>query len=219
MMSKIQILKAIHNMSGIISGSSLAVYDVKDTNFESNSQHIRNLFCIFIAVYDVKDTNFESNSQLQFFAKRNNIRLFMMSKIQILKAIHNTQLLHLRNSWAVYDVKDTNFESNSQLPAVDCIPYCCCLWCQRYKFWKQFTTVDSEILQAISCLWCQRYKFWKQFTTDMSQNVGNDWLFMMSKIQILKAIHNTNLNDTMQLRLFMMSKIQILKAIHNKEAE
>jgi len=40
--------------------------------------------------------------------------LFMMSKIQILKAIHNPKLLDINLSKAVYDVKDTNFESNSQ---------------------------------------------------------------------------------------------------------
>ena len=62
-MSKIQILKAIHNMFGADYYAPKAVYDVKDTNFESNSQlGIKNLFR-FEAVYDVKDTNFESNSQ------------------------------------------------------------------------------------------------------------------------------------------------------------
>ena len=38
----------------------------------------------------------------------------MMSKIQILKAIHNPDKCLLVNACAVYDVKDTNFESNSQ---------------------------------------------------------------------------------------------------------
>jgi len=40
-----------------------AVYDVKDTNFESNSQHKFFSTVRMTAVYDVKDTNFESNSQ------------------------------------------------------------------------------------------------------------------------------------------------------------
>jgi len=38
-----------------------------------------------------------------------------MSKIQILKAIHNVMDNDPDVSDAVYDVKDTNFESNSQL--------------------------------------------------------------------------------------------------------
>jgi len=37
-MSKIQILKAIHNLLAFLNKLLLAVYDVKDTNFESNSQ-------------------------------------------------------------------------------------------------------------------------------------------------------------------------------------
>jgi len=63
MMSKIQILKAIHNTHNHPRGWGYAVYDVKDTNFESNSQHIKYDITAIKAVYDVKDTNFESNSQ------------------------------------------------------------------------------------------------------------------------------------------------------------
>jgi len=62
-MSKIQILKAIHNLKNNGSKCTCAVYDVKDTNFESNSQQQRHLQRNRLAVYDVKDTNFESNSQ------------------------------------------------------------------------------------------------------------------------------------------------------------
>jgi len=40
-MSKIQILKAIHNQMFKVTLLSIAVYDVKDTNFESNSQQAK----------------------------------------------------------------------------------------------------------------------------------------------------------------------------------
>jgi len=62
-MSKIQILKAIHNDTTESCTDFGAVYDVKDTNFESNSQLCRIVNYRYPAVYDVKDTNFESNSQ------------------------------------------------------------------------------------------------------------------------------------------------------------
>ena len=39
------------------------VSDVKDTNFESNSQLVGLILLILPVVSDVKDTNFESNSQ------------------------------------------------------------------------------------------------------------------------------------------------------------
>ena len=64
MMSKIQNLNGTHNCNLTKRVNILVVYDVKDTKFEWNSQHviffIRNQF----VVYDVKDTKFEWNSQL-----------------------------------------------------------------------------------------------------------------------------------------------------------
>ncbi len=40
-------------------------------------------------------------------------------------------------------------------------------------------------------------------------------LFLMSKIQNLKAIHNKRIQIYVESVLFLMSKIQNLKAIHN----
>ena len=64
-MSKIQILKAIHNLADALTIDVKAVSDVKDTNFESNSQPGTFNIIGNFAVSDVKDTNFESNSQPQ----------------------------------------------------------------------------------------------------------------------------------------------------------
>ena len=44
------------------------------------------------------------------------IELFMMSKIQNLNGTHNCGISSLRVNIVVYDVKDTKFEWNSQLP-------------------------------------------------------------------------------------------------------
>ena len=63
MMSKIQNLNGTHNSASCFIFISSVVYDVKDTKFEWNSQHICNKFCYYIVVYDVKDTKFEWNSQ------------------------------------------------------------------------------------------------------------------------------------------------------------
>ncbi len=41
-------------------------------------------------------------------------------------------------------------------------------------------------------------------------------LFSTTKIQILKAIHNTIKKALLQEKLFSTTKIQILKAIHNR---
>ncbi len=62
-MSKIQNLKAIHNCPVQATMATIVVSDVKDTKFESNSQHFREKPDLDCVVSDVKDTKFESNSQ------------------------------------------------------------------------------------------------------------------------------------------------------------
>ena len=61
--TKIQILKVIHNC--LISANSvlIVVGNHKDTNFESNSQHPTAISILNTVVGNHKDTNFESNSQ------------------------------------------------------------------------------------------------------------------------------------------------------------
>ena len=116
--------------------------------------------------------------------------LFTMSKIQFLKAIHNSITPTTVTVFVVYDVKDTIFESNSQQTEPPLQLHSGCLRCQRYNFWKQFTTLEKERRKLVL-------------------------LFTMSKIQFLKAIHNEAGFNHFNSTLFTMSKIQFLKAIHN----
>jgi len=113
-MSKIQFLKAIHNKLARLISHNSVVYDVKDTIFESNSQHVipdlrNNYSCLRCQRY---------NFWKQFTTIKSDyfhpIKLFTMSKIQFLKAIHNAFKLTMIVRIVVYDVKDTIFESNSQ---------------------------------------------------------------------------------------------------------
>ena len=89
-MSKIQFLKANHN---VVCGLYICVP-------------------LFI---NVKDTIFESKSQLCFLPYRQPKCCLSMSKIQFLKANHNTLPLSMLPTSVVYQ-------------------------CQRYNFWKQITT-------------------------------------------------------------------------------
>ena len=57
-----------------------------------------------------------------------------MSKIQILKAIHNTDITGVTDDQVVSDVKDTNFESYSQQTKAERDAMTSCFRCQRYKF-------------------------------------------------------------------------------------
>ena len=63
MMSKIQNLNGTHNTMSKIKNTEVVVYDVKDTKFEWNSQHLYHTLILLFVVYDVKDTKFEWNSQ------------------------------------------------------------------------------------------------------------------------------------------------------------
>ena len=243
-MSKIQILKAIHNQFINVLSETAVVSDVKDTNFESYSQQSTcdkylNAGCQRYKFWKLFTT---MTYWMNFIEK-----LFQMSKIQILKAIHNNACPNPCTACVVSDVKDTNFESYSQHFIMKQIEYGSCFRCQRYKFWKLFTTKISsigilsrlfqmskiQILKAIHntypeqyrsgnvvsdvkdtnfesysqrdcwkshkitrCFRCQRYKFWKLFTTSQIYSRTVSLLFQMSKIQILKAIHNISSLNT-----------------------
>ena len=64
--TKIQILKVIHNTAENCKSIFCVVGSHKDTNFESNSQHIQRRKAQDKVVCNHKDTNFESNSQRYF---------------------------------------------------------------------------------------------------------------------------------------------------------
>ena len=117
-------------------------------------------------------------------------RLFVMSKIQILNGTHNGLEYFTQARDVVCDVKDTNFEWNSQLIVYFWITDISCLWCQRYKFWMELTTCFHFFINLKCCLWCQRYKFWMELTTPLLISNFRMTLFVMSKIQILNGTHN-----------------------------
>ena len=96
--------------------------------------------------------------------------LLSITKLQNLKAIHNTNTsIHCKVS-VVVNHKTTKFESNSQLSRIAGRGSDCCCQSQNYKIWKQFTTKGS------SC--------WKDCL-----------LLSITKLQNLKAIHNKSLSS------------------------
>ena len=141
--------------------------------------------------------------------------LFPMSKIQFLKAIHNTNINSPYYFRAVSDVKDTIFESNSQQWMIFLKTTKSCFRCQRYNFWKQFTTYVSIFPVAVKLFPMSKIQFLKAIHNYIFCLFSIFSLFPMSKIQFLKAIHNLNYFITFCYKLFPMSKIQFLKAIHN----
>ena len=143
------------------------VINHKTTKFESNSQH--NLeteagkeCCYQSQNYKIWKQFTTWNAYHCTFA-----RLLSITKLQNLKAIHNTAEGDMLSSVVVINHKTTKFESNSQ-------------------------QIEQYIKEECSCYQSQNYKIWKQFTTRLSLNIFKSVLLSITKLQNLKAIHNQN---------------------------
>ena len=143
--------------------------------------------------------------------------MLSITKLQNLKAIHNSYCAHNVLHCVVINHKVTKFESNSQLNA-------------RYTY------------RLRGCYQSQNYKISKQFTTGCACTPLPVRLLSITKLQKLKAIHNgfsyahhrvcvvinhktTKFESNSQLppkavpnclSLLSITKLQNLKAIHNR---
>ena len=114
--TKIQILKAIHNLNQWFYRRTNVVLYLRKYKFWKQfttdpvtSRFTSTLCCIY------ENTNFESNSQPLIKIASNFPSCVVSTKIQILKAIHNSVENFLISTGVV-------------------------LYLRKYKFWKQFTT-------------------------------------------------------------------------------
>ena len=141
----------------------------------------------------VKDTKFESKSQPQYNIKYNDGDCFYWSKIQNLKANHNYQrfayiqtiiaftgqrykiwkqittltLLYYLTRKLLLLVKDTKFESKSQLIGVyHCCPQDCFYWSKIQNLKANHNIITHHCATLNIAFTGQRYKIWKQITTD-----------------------------------------------------
>ncbi len=213
--SKIQNLKAIHNLLAHLWAVYVVVSEVKDTKLESNSQLCWTtpaaLECCF------RSQRYKTWKQFTTYClvSKYRLQLFQKSKIQNLKAIHNKASVYLPTWFVVSEVKDTKLESNSQqLWKFDNVEMRC-FRSQRYKTWKQFTTVFVFLYFIHSCFRSQRYKTWKQFTTNGCHNLTRNSCFRSQRYKTWKQFTTTFTEAYNKIPLFQKSKIQNLKAIHN----
>ena len=96
--------------------------------------------------------------------------LLSITKLQNLKAIHNTFVAFKLRAIVVINHKTTKFESNSQL-------------LKELATWR------------LRCYQSQNYKIWKQFTTHIKHIIDGFLLLSITKLQNLKAIHNISLQQ------------------------
>ena len=118
-------------------------------------------------------------------------KLLSITKLQNLKAIHNSVERHLKIYLVVINHKTTKFESNSQRVLFKILLVTSCYQSQNYKIWKQFTTHMRFPAVVLWLLSITNYKIWKQFTTPVSLFFGVIKLLSIIKLQNLKAIHNS----------------------------
>ena len=94
--------------------------------------------------------------------------MLSITKLQNLKAIHNSVFGRTKLGFVVINHKTTKFESNSQ-PSI------------KSTLWRE------------GCYQSQNYKTWKQFTTYYKTICQGVLLLSITKLQNLKAIHNQRL--------------------------
>ena len=140
--TKLQNLKAIHNKAKQCPSPPSVVINHKTTKFESNSQHCFNAHLFRNCCYQSQNYKIWKQFTTDDRPKKRSHMLLSITKLQNLKAIHNT----LKIAKVIWDVvinhKTTKFESNSQLYWYLKTKRNCCYQSQNYKIWKQFTTMD-----------------------------------------------------------------------------
>ena len=141
--TKLQNLKAIHNLLPKGAMQLLVVINHKTTKFESNSQRKNARRKILCSCYQSQNykiwKQFTTRAEILWAQQR----LLSITKLQNLKAIHNKAKLKAKSRNVVINHKTTKFESNSQqLLKLNKLEFGC-YQSQNYKIWKQFTTRRS----------------------------------------------------------------------------
>ena len=113
--TKLQNLKAIHNISLSEVIYRGVVINHKTTKFESNSQQDNDAYSALISCYQSQNYKIWKQFTTDFGVERLCLSLLSITKLQNLKAIHNRAVYIVVFFTVVINHKTTKFESNSQL--------------------------------------------------------------------------------------------------------
>ena len=165
--AKLQILKAIHNQFTWLITVTKVVLRVQSYKFWKQFTTLHDVENICYLLYcECKVTNFESNSQHIHTCTYYFAGCIASAKLQILKAIHNTESVITAFYLLYCECKVTNFESNSQLPCTNNRSVSCCIASAKLQILKAIHNKSTEYNRETEVvLRVQSYKFWKQFTT------------------------------------------------------
>ena len=173
-----------------------------------------------------------------------SLRLLSITKLQNLKAIHNSTFAKSKRLTVVINHKTTKFESNSQLKSFNLIAINSCYQSQNYKIWKQFTTetfTSDTMAQLLSITKLQNLKAihnevfriqslkmvvinhkTTKFESNSQLYIGcGHWLsgcYQSQNYKIWKQFTTTHTQSSLANMLLSITKLQNLKAIHNVRA-
>ena len=190
--TKPQNLKAIHNRWNKGRLWRHNVINHKTTKFESNSQPTGYAYTTPPGCYQSQNYKFWKQfitpKASQIWAKL----LLSITKLQILKAIHNYLWCKNISILVVINHKTTKFESNSQLYREHLLLSLVVINRKTTKFESKSQRATHTPARWPRCYQSQNCKIWKQFTTNVHFLSGGWTLLSITKLQNLKAIHNIN---------------------------
>ena len=216
--SKIQNLKANHNLMIRSSMASTLLLLVKDTKFESKSQLVTPASeQVSDCFYWSKIQNLKANhNKLQAVSPIHCIA-FTGQRYKIWKQITTQWQSTIYKPWLLLLVKDTKFESKSQHQKVYYDFYRNCF------YWSKIQNLKANHNRnGFGCLGChiaftgQRYKIWKQITTvSLIISLMNSLLLLVKDTKFESKSQRVNAGEMILNNCFYWSKIQNLKANHN----
>ena len=112
--TKLQNLKAIHNLLGNANIWRTVVINHKTIKFESNSQQQTRMFISRISCYQSQNYKIWKQFTTRKHFTIEKVPLLSITKLQNLKAIHNMTPIYSKIYPVVINHKTTKFESNSQ---------------------------------------------------------------------------------------------------------
>ena len=192
-----KIWKQITTIMDIIKDTSVLLLLVKDTKFESKSQHLsKRLRIASYCFYWSKIQNLKANHNLTSCTPRLWAIAFTGQRYKIWKQITTSRNRILTNFYCFYWSKIQNLKANhNNLPRIIELLKIAFTG-QRYKIWKQITTSTFSACSVVRLLLLVKdTKFESKSQQAFSGTNQIDNCFYWSKIQNLKANHNKTAVD------------------------
>ncbi len=164
----------------------------KIQNLKANHNYVLKYLLKAELFVDVKDTKSESKSQPLAVLALNRWVVCRCQRYKIWKQITTRSRVISLMRMLFVDVKDTKSESKSQQASFFFSAFICCLSMSKIQNLKanHNPSPSFEYRPFVVCR-CQRYKIWKQITTSVYSTLFLPSCLSMSKIQNLKANHNS----------------------------